>query len=95
MPGLLVHDGRHGIHPFHLVHVPRGRSVSAHRPPRVVREARAVGALVAVATTVLSALWVCAAVGLADASWWRLLVVGAAVAFAAAGIASLLWARDR
>lgn len=97
MPGSLVHDGRHGTHRFHLVPVSRPvvRRRGAQRSPRAVREARAVTALVAVATAVFSALWICAAVGLADASWWRVVVVGSAVAFASVAIASLLSLRDR
>lgn len=97
MPGSLVHDGRHGSHRFHLV--PGSRPIAqgraAHRSPLAVREARAVTALVAVATAVFSALWICAAVGLADASWWRVVVVGCTVAFASAAIALLLSLRNR
>lgn len=96
MPGSLVHDGRHGTHRFHLGPVshpfPRSR---AQRSPLAIREARAVTALVAVATAVFSVLWICAAVGLADASWWRVVVVGCAVAFASAAIASLHSLRNR
>ena len=59
----------------------------------MVSETRAVTALVAIATATLGALWVCAAIGLADTSWWRTVVVLAAVAFLGVALAAITWLR--
>ena len=86
MPGLLTRAERHGAHRLHLFRA-RDERREPHRPAG--RETRAVTELVAIATAVLGALWVSAAVGLADTSWWWLLVIAASLGFLGLALAAI------
>ncbi len=71
---------------LHALGAPRRRHLGPSRPASVrhassgerdsgVRDARAVTALVALATALLFVLWTLAALGYADANWWPVAVI--------------------